>query len=150
MSDLDLTIPDIVFTAAAALRTDTFYILRPQSSSASGVTTPSTPAQLGPFLGEFWMKRGDELAADIAKSPGEGRLATALSLVIQTTDQIGVGGLLYDVAWAPAPSGLDLTRIVYLRETGLVFTPESGDVLIPSGTWIGIGRIPTYAEDVTA
>lgn len=145
---LDLTIPAEVLTAAAALRTDTFYIVRPQSSTASGITTPATPTQLGPYLGEFWMVTGDELASDIARSPGSARLATALTLTIQTTDQIGVDGKLYDVAWTPPPSGLDLTRIVYLRETGLTFTP-SGATTIPAGTWIGIRAIPTYAEDVT-
>jgi hypothetical protein len=136
VTDLNLTIPDLVFDAAAALRQDAFYILRPQSSTVSGVTTPGVTAQIGPYLGEFWMVSGDELAPNIAESPGNGRLATALTLTIQTTDQIGVGGKLYDVGWVPEPSGLDLTRVVYLRETGLDFPPDglvAGSPLLDDG-----------------
>ena len=120
MINLNLTIPDAVLNATAALRQDPFYIVRPQSETTSGITLPVEPLRLGPYAGEFWEVGGDELAPAIAEARGRYRLATALELpsgvVIAETDQIEVGGRPYEVAWAPEPSGLDLTRVVGLKD----------------------------------
>lgn len=125
MIDLDLTIPDSVLDAAGALRQDTFYIVRAQSSTVSGITTPATPTRIGPFLGEFWNVSGDELAPAIAEARGLFRLATALTLddpdtgdsvTIALADQIEVAGAAYEVCWNPDPSGLDITRIIGLKQ----------------------------------
>ena len=120
MIDLDLTIPDAVLNATGALRQDAFYIVRPQTGTVSGITTPTTPARLGPFDGEFWNVSGEELAPIIAEARGRYRLATALELpsgiVLANTDQVEIAGNIYDVAWTPEPSGLDLTRVVGLKD----------------------------------
>ncbi len=120
MINLDLTIPDAVLDATAALRRDPFYIVRPQTGTVSGITTPATPQRLGPFAGEFWNVSGDELAPTIAEARGRYRLATALELpsgvVIANDDQVEIAGKTYDVAWTPEPSGLDLTRVVGLKD----------------------------------
>lgn len=117
---VDLSIPTEVLEAAAALRQDPFTIVRPQTATVSGITTPIDPARLGPYDGEFWEVSGDELAPDIAEARGRYRLATALTLPsgvrIAETDQVEVRGRTYDVAWAPEPSGLDLTRVVGLKD----------------------------------
>lgn len=117
---VDLSIPTEVIESTAALRRDPFTIIRPQSETVSGVTTPTDPARLGPYDGEFWEAGGDELAPAIAEARGRYRLATALELPsgvkVAETDQIEVRGRTYDVAWAPEPSGLDLTRVVGLKD----------------------------------
>lgn len=125
MSDLDLTIPDAVLIAAGALRQNTFYIVRPQASTAGSITTPSTPQRIGPLHGEFWNVSGDELAPAIAEARGLFRLAVGLSLTnpdtgaavtIALSDRIEIAGQTYEVSWNPDPSGLDLTRIIGLKQ----------------------------------
>lgn len=120
MINLDLTVPDAVLAATQALRRDPFYIVRPQTETVSGITTPTDPERLGPYDGEFWEVSGDELAPQVAEARGRYRLATALELPsgvkIAESDQVEIGGRVYDVAWAPEPSGLDLTRVVGLKD----------------------------------
>lgn len=120
MIDLNLTVPDAVLSATAALRRDPFYIIRPQGATVSGITTPAAPLRLGPYDGEFWEAGGDELAPAVAEARGRYRLATALELpsgiVVEEPDQVEIASRVYDVAWAPEPSGLDLTRVVGLKD----------------------------------
>src|SRR5262245_5410993 len=110
----------MVFSATAALRRDPFTIVRPQTETVSGITTPTDPARLGPYAGEFWEVSGDELAPDIATARGRYRLATALELPsgvkVAETDQVEIRNRVYDVAWAPEPSGLDLKGVVGLED----------------------------------
>src|SRR5262245_53470612 len=122
---LNLTVPDAVLSATGALRQDTFYLMRPQDNTVSGITTPGAPLRIGPLAGEFWAVRGDELAPDIAEARGHFRLAVALDLTRPDTntvivwaddDQVEIAGIVYDVTWLPPPSGLDLTRIIGLKQ----------------------------------
>lgn len=118
MTDLDLTIPDAVLDSVPALWRDSWYIVRGQSETVSGVTTPTTPARIGPYAGEFWEAGGDELAPEVAAARGRYRLAYAKSNSgVVETDQVEINGArVYDVAWAPEPSGLDLQRVIGLKD----------------------------------
>lgn len=113
----DLTIPDAVLASVPALWQDPFYILRPQSTTVSGITTPSDAQRLGPYDGEFWEVSGSELAPAIAEARGHYRLACARTLTIRESDQVESGGVAYDVVWAPPASGLDMQRVVGLTES---------------------------------
>lgn len=116
MSDLDLTVPDVVLADVTALFRDGFTVQRATSSTVSGITTPGTPETLGPYQGEFWAVRGAELAPAIAEARGYYRLQCARDLSLRETDRIIVGGVTYAIVWLPPPSGLDITRIVGLAE----------------------------------
>lgn len=117
MTDLDLTIPGAVLDSLPALWQDQWYIVRPQSSTVSGITTPSADLRLGPYAGEFWEAGGDELAPEVAAARGHYRLAYAKSNSgVRETDQVEIGGRQYEIAWAPEPSGLDLQRVIGLKD----------------------------------
>jgi len=118
----DLTIPSSIFTSLPALWQDAFYILRPQSATVGGITTPSDALRLGPYDGEFWEVGGDELAPAIAEARGRYRLACALGTDVRETDQIEVAGIAYEVRWAPPASGLDLQRVVGLTDAAVALT----------------------------
>ncbi len=117
MTDLDLTVPEATIEASWALLRDPFYIVRPQTETISGVTSPTTPATLGPYAGEFWEAGGDELAPAITEARGRYRLAFPKSgVTVLETDQVLIGTRTYDVAWSPEPSGLDLQRVIGLKD----------------------------------
>lgn len=124
-TDLNLTVPDATLDQVPALYADSFTIVRATTTTVSGVTTPGAAQEIGPFAGEFWTVRGDELAPAIAEARGAFRLACARALTHPTTgaavtwrdsDKVRVGAVTYDVTWLPEPSGLDLTRIVGLKQ----------------------------------
>src|SRR3569832_1615979 len=120
-----LTIPAQTLDAALCLLLVSFFFVRPQSATVSGITTPAAPLRIGPLPGEFWTVAGNELAPQIAEAHGAFRLAVARDLADPATrapivwaeaDQVEVGGIMYDVTWLPPPSALDLTRIVGLNQ----------------------------------
>lgn len=117
MTALDLTVPGAVLDSVPALWQDQWYLVRPQTETVSGLTTPTTPLRLGPYDGEFWEVGGDELAPEVAAARGRYRLAYAKSTSgVVETDQVEVNSRRYEVAWAPEPSGLDLQRVIGLKD----------------------------------
>lgn len=116
-TNLDLTAPEATIEASWALLCDPFYIIRPQTETVSGIVRPATPLRLGPHAGEFWEVSGDELAPAVAEARGRYRLAYPKSgVTILETDHVEITGRAYEVAWSPEPSGLDLQRVIGLKD----------------------------------
>jgi hypothetical protein len=118
VTDLDLTVPDAVLDSVPSLWQDQWYIVRGQTETISGITTPGADLRIGPYVGEFWEAGGDELAPEVAAARGRYRLAFAKSNSgVVESDQVEINGArIYDVAWAPDPSGLDLQRVIGLKD----------------------------------
>ena len=97
---------------------DSGTILRPTlADDGAGGTTPGTPTEIGPILGQFRALSGDEQirAAQLGQL-GRYRWAVPHDTDIQVTDQVRLLGVTYSVVWAPPAAALDADRIVGLEE----------------------------------
>lgn len=129
---------------------DAGTILRPVlADDGAGGQTPGTPIQTS-ATGLFWALRGAEFVrASQLGQRGSYRWAVPIDTDIQVTDQVVLFGLLYNVVWVPPVDYHSADLTVGLEESGQPVPDLSGgDVLIDAYTWIGIGRIPTYTEDI--
>lgn len=116
-----------------------------QVSDGGGAHTETTSTTS--TVGYFWTLNGDQLDGDQVREVGRHRLAIPKATSISGANRVTVNGNIYAIKYVFPLHAYSTSRMLGLAEwqgTAEEATPTT----IPAGTWIGIGRIPTYAEDI--
>lgn len=115
-------------------------------NSATGAYTETRSSTTAPC--RFSTATGDEAGDEQIRARGRHRLNLPLGTSVPQTADIIVRGQAYAVKYVWPLTAYSTSVRVGIEETARVAVAVAPGDTIPAGSWIGIGRIPTYAEEV--